>query len=70
MAVTVQAPMVIPGLHAPPTIEDLKQSSVAYNLLRDDGDQPAVQKLHLQELASLFTYNLNQFMSRGILGSQ
>lgn len=30
MTVAVQVPMVIPGLHVPPTIEDLKQSSLAY----------------------------------------
>lgn len=54
MAVTVQVPVVIPGLHVPPTIEDLKQSSLAYNLLPDDGDQPDVQEVHLHELASLF----------------
>ncbi|KAI3395663.1 hypothetical protein diail_1031 [Diaporthe ilicicola] len=54
MAAATQAPVVIPGLHVAPTVEDLKQSSVAYNLLPDDGDQPEVQQTHLQELASLF----------------
>ncbi|KAM0513231.1 hypothetical protein ACHAPE_008079 [Trichoderma viride] len=45
--------MAIHGLYVPPTIEDMKQSSLAYNLLPDDGDQPDVQQVHLQELASL-----------------
>ncbi|KID66218.1 uncharacterized protein G6M90_00g068370 [Metarhizium brunneum] len=53
MAVTIQAP-IIPGLHTPPTIEDLNLSSAVYNLLPDDADQPVVQHIHLQELASLF----------------
>ncbi|OQD95349.1 hypothetical protein PENVUL_c116G00340 [Penicillium vulpinum] len=55
MAVAVTAPIVIPSLYIPPTIKDLLQSSRAYNLLPDDRDQPQVQKVHLQELASLFT---------------
>ncbi|KAF3398198.1 hypothetical protein F1880_005616 [Penicillium rolfsii] len=54
MAVAVTSPIVIPGLNAPPTIKDLQESSRAYNLLPDDGDQPQVQKIHLQELAGLF----------------
>ncbi|QPH16201.1 hypothetical protein C2857_000779 [Epichloe festucae Fl1] len=53
MAAMIQAP-VIPGLHTPPTIEDLKFSSAVYNLLPGDADQPAVQDIHLQELAELF----------------
>ncbi|KJZ69737.1 hypothetical protein HIM_10877 [Hirsutella minnesotensis 3608] len=54
MAVVAQAPIVIPCLHVPPTVKDLKESSLAYNLLPDDGDQPNVQQAHLQELANLF----------------
>lgn len=54
MAVASIAPMVIPGLHVPPTIKDLLQSSRTYNLLPGDEDQPQVQDIHLQELAGLF----------------
>lgn len=60
MAVIVQGPIVIPCLHVPPTVKDLKQSSLAYNLLPDDRDQPDVQQAHLQELASLIKrYNVH-----------
>ncbi|TQN70587.1 hypothetical protein CSHISOI_04880 [Colletotrichum shisoi] len=54
MAVVAQSPMVVDGLHVPPTIEGLKLSSLAYNLLPDDGDQPEVQQVRLQKLADLF----------------
>ncbi|KAI1935898.1 hypothetical protein LOZ12_006643 [Ophidiomyces ophidiicola] len=50
----VTFPIVIPGLHAPPTVKDLLRSSQTYNLLPDDGDQPEVPKIHLQELARIF----------------
>ncbi|KAK1976169.1 hypothetical protein LZ30DRAFT_735293 [Colletotrichum cereale] len=54
MTVATQSPMVINGLHVPPTVEDLELSSLTYNLLPDDGDQPEVQQVHLQKLADLF----------------
>ncbi|KAK9847709.1 hypothetical protein MYU51_018331 [Penicillium brevicompactum] len=40
MAVAVQLPMAFPGLHVPPTIESLTQSSLLYNLLPNDEVQP------------------------------
>ncbi|KAK4074650.1 hypothetical protein Purlil1_12906 [Purpureocillium lilacinum] len=54
MAAATQTPLAIPGLHIAPSLEDLRRSSAAYNVLPDDGDQPDVKKIHLQELASLF----------------
>ncbi|KAF2970068.1 hypothetical protein GQX73_g3520 [Xylaria multiplex] len=53
MATAVQAPITIPSLHVPPTIEDLKQSSLMYNLLPDDADQRQVQEVHTQQLAAI-----------------
>lgn len=46
--------LAIPGLHKPPTIKDLQESSREYNQLPDDSDQPEVLQLHLDILAEIF----------------
>ncbi|KAI0526428.1 hypothetical protein F5B22DRAFT_585712 [Xylaria bambusicola] len=56
MAAIAQVPVSIPGLHVSLTIEDLKQSSLVYNLLPDDRDQPHVQEVHLQQLAVILKH--------------
>ncbi|EQK99220.1 hypothetical protein G6O67_007855 [Ophiocordyceps sinensis] len=53
MATTVLGPVTIPGLHAPPTREDLEKAALAYNLLPDDKDQPEISAAHLKEIMEM-----------------
>lgn len=59
MATTIQLPSAIPGLHTPPTLQDLRDSSHLYNLLPEDHDQPKVSEEHLKDLYLLLErYNV------------
>jgi len=53
MATAVLSPVAIPGLHTPPSREDLEEAALAYNLLPDDKDQPEISPARLKEITEI-----------------
>ncbi|KAF2463951.1 uncharacterized protein BDR25DRAFT_319554 [Lindgomyces ingoldianus] len=45
--------MAIPGLHQPPTMDDMTKSGDIYNTLPDDADQPQVAEVFISGLKAL-----------------
>ncbi|KAJ5111796.1 hypothetical protein NUU61_001426 [Penicillium alfredii] len=52
-SVSVIKQSVVPGLHMPPTLADLKQSSNLYNQLPSDEAQPPLLSDHSQEIRNI-----------------